>query len=412
MVSGTKEEATFPRKLRMGMVGGGRDAFIGAVHRRAAMLEGNVELVAGSFSSTPEKSKASGKDLLLTDNRVYGSYEEMIDKESKLPEGDRVDFVSVVTPNHMHYPVSKAFVEAGFNVACDKPLVHTVLQATDLVKAVKKHDVVFAVTYNYTGYPMVKQAKYLVSTGAIGKVQKVIVEYPQGWLLTRIETDGQKQASWRTDPKRSGASGCIGDIGSHCENLVSYITGLELESICADLTIFAQGRELDDDGNILLRFKDGAKGILTASQISPGEENNLRIRVWGTKAALEWHQEEPNYLCMRSNDGPEMIYKRGNGYLCAAAKANTRLPPGHPEAFFEAFGNIYRNFCDTIRAKKMGVTPSDIMLDFPTVEDGARGVFFISKAVESSASSEKWTPAAFSAPSRRGAKKARAASGG
>ncbi len=390
MVSGTSEVAFFPRKLRMGMVGGGRDAFIGAVHRRAATFDGNVELVAGCFSSTPEKSKASGKDLLLPDNRVYGTYQEMIAAESKLPEGERIDFVSVVTPNHMHYPVAKAFVEAGFHVACDKPMVHTMAQAQELIAAVQKAGVVFAVTYNYTGYPMVKQARYLVQSGALGKIQKVIVEYPQGWLLTRSELEGAKQAVWRTDPARSGVSGCIGDIGSHCENLMSYITGLELDSICADLTIFAQGRELDDDGNILLRFKGGAKGILTASQICPGQENTLRIRVWGTKAGLEWHQENPNYLYVRSNDGPEQIYKRGNGYLCDAAKDNSRIPSGHPEAFFEAFANIYKNFCDTIRAKKLGVAPTALQLDFPTVEEGARGVLFIHKAVESSASSEKW----------------------
>jgi predicted dehydrogenase len=395
MVSGKSEEAFFPRKLLMGMVGGGRDAFIGAVHRRAAMLEGMVEFVAGCLASTPEKSKASGRDLYLAEDRVYGTWQEMLEKESKLPEGERIDFVSIVTPNHLHYPIAKAFVEAGFNVACDKPLVHTVEQALDLVQAVKKHNVVFAVTYNYTGYPMVKQARYLVQSGALGKVQKVIVEYPQGWLLQRIETEGQKQAEWRTDPKRSGVSGCIGDIGSHCENLVSYITGLELEAICADLTIYAPGRQLDDDGNILLRFKGGAKGILTASQICPGQENSLRIRVWGTKAGLEWHQEEPNYLYVRSNDGPEQIYKRGNAYLCEAAKAGSRIPAGHPEAFIEAFANIYKNFTDTIRAKKLGIAPSEIMLDFPTVEDGARGVYFINKAVESSASSVKWTPMDF-----------------
>ncbi len=396
MVSGKNEEVFFPRKLRMGMVGGGRDAFIGAVHRRAAQLDGGVELVAGCFSSTPQKSKASGRDLYLPEDRVYGSYQEMVEAEGNLPDGERIDFVSVVTPNHVHYPVTKAFVEAGFHVACDKPLVHTVEQALDLVRAVKEHEVIFAVTYNYTGYPMVKQARYLVQSGALGVVRKVIVEYPQGWLATRIEADGQKQAVWRTDPKRSGVSGCIGDIGSHCENLVSYVTGLELESICADLTVFAPGRELDDDGNILLRFKGGARGILTASQICPGQENNLRIRVWGTKAGLEWHQEEPNYLYVRSNDGPEKIYKRGNDYLCQAAVAATRLPSGHPEAFFEAFANIYKNFADAIRAKILGIEPSDLMLDFPTVEDGARGVFFIHKAVESSASEAKWTLASFS----------------
>ncbi len=395
MVEGKNEQAVFPRKLKMGMVGGGRDAFIGAAHRRAAMLEGDVELVAGCFSSTPEKSKASGKDLYLPDNRVYGTYLEMIAEELKLPEGERIDFVSVVTPNHMHYPVAKAFVEAGFNVVCDKPMVHTVEQAMDLIKAVKKNDVLFAVTYNYTGYPMVKQAQHLVKSGALGTIQKVIVEYPQGWLVTRAELEGSKQAAWRTDPARSGASGCIGDIGSHCENLASYITGLELESMCAHLSTFAAGRELDDDGDILLRFKGGAKGILTASQICPGQENSLRIRVWGTKAGLEWIQEEPNYLLVRSNDGPEQTYRRGWGYNCDAAKAATRLPTGHPEAFFEAFANIYHNYCNTLRAKLMGVAPTEIDLDFPTVVDGARGVYFINKAVESNASDVKWTPAEF-----------------
>ncbi|MHB9031526.1 MAG: Gfo/Idh/MocA family protein [Anaerolineae bacterium] len=395
MVSGTKEDSFFPRKLKMGMVGGGRDAFIGAVHRRAAMLEGNVELVAGAFSSTAEKSKASGKDLLLADNRIYGSYQEMIAQELKLPVGERIDFVSVVTPNHMHYPVSKAFVEAGFNVACDKPMVHTVEQAEDLARAVRAHDVVFAVTYNYTGYPMVKQARWMVANGDLGKIQKVIVEYPQGWLLDRIEQTGSKQAEWRTDPARSGISGCIGDIGSHCENLVSYVTGLKLDSICADLTAFAPGRQLDDDGNILLRFQGGAKGILTASQICPGQENSLKLRVWGTKAGLEWFQEDPNYLHIRSNANPEQIYKRGNGYDSAIAAANSRIPSGHPEGFIEGFANVYRNFCDTIRCKLMGTEPTATMLDFPTVTDGARGVHFINKAVESSASTVKWLPAAY-----------------
>ncbi len=396
MVSGKSEEGFFPRKLRMGMVGGGRDAFIGAVHRRAATLDGKVELVAGAFSSTPEKSRASGRDLYVPDDRIYGSYQEMIAAESQLPDGDRIDFVSIVTPNHMHYPIAKAFVEAGFNVACDKPMVHTNEQAADLVRLVRERDVVFAVTYNYTGYPMVKEARHLVQTGEIGTVQKVIVEYPQGWLLTRIEEEGSKQASWRTDPARSGISGVIGDIGSHCENLVSYITGLELTEICADLSTFVPGRQLDDDGNILLRFKGGAKGILTASQICPGQENSLRIRVWGTKAGLEWSQEDPNYLFVRTNDAPECIYKRGNGYLSEAAAAGTRLPSGHPEAFIEAFANIYNNFADTIRARKLGIKPSDLVLDFPTVVDGARGVFFITKAVESNGSDQKWTRAEFS----------------
>ncbi len=393
MVSGKSEEAFFPRKLRMGMVGGGRDAFIGAAHRRAAMLEGSVELVAGAFSSTPEKSLASGRDLYVP--RVYGTWQEMIAGESALPEDERIDFVSVVTPNHMHYPVAKGFVEAGFNVACDKPMVHTMEQAADLVRLVREKDVVFLVTYNYSGYPMVKQARHLVQTGVLGTLRKVIVEYPQGWLSERVEIDGSKQAAWRTDPARSGISGCIGDIGSHCEQLMTYITGLELESICADLTTFAPGRLLDDNGDILLRFQGGARGILTASQIATGQENSLRIRVWGTKGGLEWVQEEPNFLYVIHADQPTQIYKPGNDYNCAVTKANHRLPAGHPEAFLEAFANLYRNFTDTIRAKILGIEPSDVMLDFPTVVDGARGVFFINKAVESAKSTAKWTPAVF-----------------
>ncbi len=395
MVSGKSERAFFPRKLRMGMVGGGRDAFIGAAHRRAAQLEGNVELVAGVFSSTPEKSRASGRDLYIPDDRVYGTWQEMIAKESALPEGDRIDFVSIVTPNHVHYPVAKGFVEAGFHVACDKPMVHTNEQAADLVRAVRARGVEFLVTYNYSGYPMVKQARTLVQTGALGTLRKVIVEYPQGWLGERVEITGSKQAAWRTDPARSGISGCIGDIGSHCEQLMSYITGLELESICADLTTFAPGRLLDDNGDVLLRFQGGARGILTTSQVSTGQENSLRIRVWGIKGGLEWVQEEPNFLTFIHGDQPTQVFKPGNGYDSPIAAANHRLPAGHPEAFIEAFANLYRNFCDTIRARALGIEPTDVMLDFPSVRDGARGVHFINKAVESANSSAKWTPAAF-----------------
>jgi len=396
MVSGKSEEAFFPRKLRMGMVGGGRDAFIGAVHRRAAQLEGAVELVAGAFSSTAEKSKASARDLYIAEDRAYGSWEEMVEKESALPEGERIDFVSIVTPNHMHYPVAKDFVEAGFHVACDKPMVNTVEQAEDLVRSVREKDVLFLVTYNYSGYPMVKQARCLVESGELGTIRKVIVEYPQGWLGERIEESGSKQAEWRTDPARSGVAGCMGDIGSHCEQLMHYITGLEVESICADLTTFAPGRPLDDNADMLIRFQGGARGILTTSQISTGQENSLRIRVWGTKGGLEWVQEEPNFLYVIHADRPTEIYKPGNPYVCAEAAANQRLPSGHPEAFIEAFANLYRNFTDAIRAKILGIEPSDIMLDYPRVEDGARGVAFIHKAVESSNSTEKWIPAAYS----------------
>lgn len=385
-------EERFPRKLRMGMVGGGRGAMIGAVHRRAAMLDGGVELVAGAFSSTPEKALESGRDLYVPEDRIYGSWQEMLEAESRMPAEKRLDFVSVVTPNHVHYPVSLAFAKAGFNVACDKPLCHTVEQGLDLVKAAKDSDIVFAVTYNYTGYPMVKQARKMVESGELGEIRKVIVEYPQGWLAERIEADGQKQAAWRTDPARSGIAGAIGDIGSHSENLMSYITGLELEAICADITTFVPGRPLDDDGNVLMRFTNGARGILQVSQVTVGEENGLKIRVWGTQAGIMWEQENPNYLHVVSNTGPEQIYKRGNGYVCEEAAAASRIPSGHPEGYFEAFGNIYKAFTDTIRARIQGGAADKFAGDFPGPKEGTRGVYFIHKVVESSASDVKWLP--------------------
>jgi len=393
MVSGKDETPVFDRKLRMGMVGGGRGAFIGGVHRRAATLDGNVELVAGALSSSPEKAIASAKDLYIPDERAYRSWEAMLEQESGLPEGNRIDFVSIVTPNHMHFPVAEAFVDAGFNVVCDKPMVHSSEQADELIAAVEKRGVVFAVTYNYTGYPMVKQARHLVQTGKLGEIRKVIVEYPQGWLGSKLEDTGNKQAAWRTDPKQAGIGGAIGDIGSHAENLVSTICGLELEEICADLTTFVSGRLLDDDANVLMHFTNGARGILTVSQVSTGQENNLSIRVWGTGGALEWHQEQPNYLAYTPADGPVQVMSRGSGYLCEAAQRATRLPTGHPEAFIEAFGNIYVNATDTMRAHLMGVEPTGLELDFPTVYDGARGVFFIEKVVESSQSDTKWLQA-------------------
>lgn len=392
MIKGKNEEAFFPRKLRMGMVGGGRDAFIGAVHRRAAMLEGGVELVAGAFSSTAEKSKASGRDLYVDDSRVYGSWQEMIQVESVKPEDERLDFVSVVAPNHVHYPVIMALVKAGFNVVTDKPLCHTVAQAEDIVQAVKDNGVVLAMTYNYTGYPMVKQARHMVQSGELGEIKKVEVAYPQGWLVTRVELTGQKQAAWRTDPERCGVTGAIGDLGSHAENLMTYITGLEISEICADLTIVVPGREIDDDGSMLLRFTNGAKGLLHASQICNGQENTLSIRVWGTKAALEWHQEKPMFLHIRSNDEPEKLYTPGNPWVCEAATEGTRLPAGHPEAYIEAFANVYKNFTDTLRARILGIDPSEDMLDFQTADNGLYTVRFLHKAVESSASDMKWIP--------------------
>lgn len=393
MVSGKEETKTLDRKLRMGMVGGGRDAFIGAVHRRAAMLDGGVELVAGCFSSTPEKSKASAQDLYVPEARVYGTWQEMVESESALPEDERIDFVSIVTPNHMHYPVAKAFVEASFHVVVDKPMVHSSEQANDLIDLVGKQGNVFAVTYNYTGYPMVKQARHMVREGKLGEIRKVIVEYPQGWLRTKIEDEGQKQAAWRTDPARSGIAGAIGDIGSHAENLAGTITGLEISEICADVTTFVPGRLLDDDGNVLIHYTNGARGILTVSQIATGQENNLSIRIWGTEGALTWHQEQPNYLSYTPGDGPVQVMARGNGYLCDAAQRATRLPTGHPEAFIEAFGNVYLNVTDTMRARLVGDVPADLVDDFPTVYDGAYGVYFIEKVIESGKSERKWTPA-------------------
>jgi predicted dehydrogenase len=392
MVSGKDETATFGRKLKMGMVGGGRDAFIGAVHRRAAMLDGAVELVAGAFSSTPEKSKLSARDLYVSEDRAYGTYQEMIEKERALPEGERIDFVSIVTPNHMHYPIAKAFVDAGFNVVLDKPMVHSSEQANSLIAAVEEQDAVFAVTYNYTGYPLVKQARQMVREGKLGEIRKVIVEYPQDWLRTKEEDTGQKQASWRTDPSRSGIAGSVGDIGSHAENLVSTITGLEIAEICADLTTFVPGRLLDDDANVLMHFTNGARGILSVSQVCTGQENNHKIRIWGTEGALEWIQEQPNYLTYWHAGDPVQVMARGHDYLCEAAKRATRLPTGHPEAFIEAFGNVYLNATDTIRAKIMGVEATELERDYPTVYDGARGVYFIEKVVESSKSNVKWLP--------------------
>ncbi len=382
-------------KLTYGMVGGGRDAFIGAVHRKAAALDGEIDFVAGALSSNPDKAKASGRGLGLADDRNYGTWEEMLEKESARPEGERIDFVSIVTPNHVHYPVARAFAEAGFNVVCDKPLVHTSEQANDLVKTVDDTGVVFAVTYNYTGYPMIRQARCMVQNGDLGALRKVIVEYNQGWLATRLEATGAKQADWRTDPARSGAAGAIGDIGSHAENLVATVTGLELSHICADLTTFVEGRQLDDDGNLLLRFEGGAKGVLIASQIEVGMENDLRLRVFGEKGSLSWYQENPNYLIHDTLDKPRQVLTRGSDYLCEAAKKASRLPTGHPEAFIEAFANVYLGAAEAMRAKKEGREPAG---DFPTVYDGARGIHFIEKTVQSAQSEQKWTEAKWRKP--------------
>lgn len=379
-----------PRKIRMGMIGGGRGAFIGAVHRMAAALDGQIELVCGAFSSDPERSKASGEDLYLPPERVYANYQEMIEQERALPEDERMDFVSIVTPNHVHFAPAKMALENGFHVVCDKPVTFNMEQAEELVYLVDQTGLLFALTHNYTGYPMVKQARAMVRNGELGKIRRVIVEYPQGWLSTRIEADDQKQASWRTDPKRSGAAGAMGDIGTHAENLAEYITGLQITEICADLTAFVPGRQLDDDGNILLRFNNGAKGILTASQIAAGEENDLNIRVYGEKGGLHWRQMEPNSLVTRWLDKPVQILRTGVGDLYPESLQAARIPPGHPEGYLEAFANIYRNVAHCLQARLEGREPDPLHLDFPTVQDGLRGMKFIDRVVASSKSDQKW----------------------
>ena len=380
------------RKIRMGMVGGGRDAFIGAVHRMAAGMDGVIELVCGAFSSTPEKSKASGKDLFLPDDRVYGTFQEMFEKESTLPEGERMDFVSIVTPNYMHFPVAKPALESGFHVVCDKPMTFDLAEAKELQKLVEKTGLLFCLTHNYTGYPMVKQAREMVRGGQLGKIRKVVVQYPQDWLSKLEEAGDNKQASWRTDPKRSGASCCVGDIGSHAENLVEYITGLEIEELCADLTTFVPGRKLEDDGNILIHYKGGARGVLISSQISTGEENGLRIRVYGEEGGLYWSQQEPNTLTAPRSGKPTEIYRTGGGfsYLTDRALDNTRLPAGHPEGYLEGFANLYRNFANALACRLEGVEPKPDYLDFPDATVGVTGMAFLATVVESGKSG-KWT---------------------
>jgi predicted dehydrogenase len=379
--------------LTFGMIGGGRDAFIGAVHRIAAQLDSQARFVAGALSSTPDKAIASGKDLGLASDRNYATWRDMLAGELKRPAGDRIDFVSIVTPNHVHYDPAKAFAEAGFHVVLDKPMVMNESQAADLVRTAARHDVVFAVTYNYTGYPMVKKAADLVRTGKLGAIRKVFVEYHQGWLATRLEASGQKQADWRTDPARAGA-GAVGDIGSHAENLVSTITGLHIQSLCADVSTFVEGRSIDDDAAVLLRFKEAhgqsARGVLTCSQVCVGEENALSIRVYGTEGALAWRQEHPNQLTYTPRGHPPLIYSRGGPEVGDHASHATRLPAGHPEGFYEAFANVYRGAIEAIRAKRESRDPAAGSLNFPTVEDGARGVRFIERVIESGRLGGTW----------------------
>lgn len=382
------------RKLRMGMVGGGPGAFIGEVHRKAARMDGKIEIVAGAFDIDPVKSKQMGEELNLDPSRVYSDFKEMLANEAALPADERIDLVAVTTPNNWHFPIAKAALEAGFNVMCEKPMTMTVKEAVELEKAVNESGKTFGLMHTYSGYPMVKLAKDLVKQGEIGKVRKVVVRYAQGWLAKAIEKDGQMQASWRTDPKQSGAAGCVGDIGTHAANLAEYITGAKITDICADLTSFVDGRLLDDDGNCLLKMENGIKGVLHCSQISIGEENGLKIWIYGTEGGLEWYQEHPNQLLVKPMDKPTEIWSRGNEYVNSkseAAARNSRVPAGHPEGYLESFANHYANFADTILAKEAGETPDAVMLDFPDVADGVDGMVFIEKVVESAKSDQKWT---------------------
>lgn len=379
------------RKLRMGMIGGGPDAFIGAVHRMAANLDGQIELVCGAFSSNAEKSKASGKSLYLNRNRSYSSYAEMIKRERELPEGERMDFVAIVTPNHVHFEPAKLALENGFHVIIDKPLTLTLAEAKQLKKIVDKTGLVLAVTHAYTGYPMVKEARQLVASGKFGKIRKVFVEYPQGWLTQPEEKSNNKQAVWRLDPKLAGLGGTTGDIGTHAANLAEYITGSNITELCSSLNSVVKGRVLDDDAAAFLKFDNDATGVLVATQVAAGVENNLSIKVYGEKGGLEWRQEEPNSLVVRSLDKPKETYRTGMGYLSDAAKKAARVPSGHPEGYLEAFANIYIAFAKAVNDYKPGKKISAAKYDFPDVEDGVRGMAFVEAMVKSSNSKQKWT---------------------
>jgi predicted dehydrogenase len=383
------------RKLRMGMIGGGPGAFIGGVHRIAAGMDGEIELVCGAFSSDPEKSKQAGETLNLSPQRIYGSYKEMIRTESSLPANERMDIVSIVTPNHVHFEPTKLALENGFHVILDKPLAFDLKEAKILQEIAKKSQLLFCLTHTYTGYPMVKEARQQVLSGKFGKIRKIYVDYPQGWLTNFLEAEdsthhSRKQATWRTDPAQSGIAGAMGDIGTHAFNLAEYVSGLTVTKLCADINTVVEGRKLDDDGTVLLKFDNGASGFLYATQVAAGEENNTRIRVYGEKGGIEWQQEDANSLKVKWVDKPTEIYRTGNLYLSSFAKHNTRVPSGHPEGYLEAFANLYRNFALCVKAKMSGTEPLPEWLDFPGVEDGVRGMTFVEKVIESGKSDEKW----------------------
>ena len=382
------------RKLRMGMVGGGKDALIGAIHRYAANMDGLIELSCGALSINPDIAVDSAKSLFIPEDRTYLTFDEMISKEKKLGDDRRMDFVTIVTPNFAHFAPAMMALDNGFHVVIEKPITFTLDEAKQLKKKAQETGLILCLTHTYSGYPMVKQAKAMVKDGALGKIRKVYVEYPQGWLSKLSEREGNAQAAWRTDPKKSGKSGCMGDIGTHAAHLAEYITGSRITELCADLNIMVAGRHLDDDGNVLLKFDNGAAGVLMASQVAAGEENALKIRVYGEKGGIEWAQHEPNTLIVKWLDQPMQILRAGANYtsvLSSFATSNCRTPGGHPEGYLEAFANIYKNFALTLSARIDGKEPKPENLDFPGVEDGIRGMAFIDNVVASSNSSEKWT---------------------
>jgi len=382
------------RKLKMGMIGGGKDAFIGAIHRIAANMDGQIELVCGALSINPEIAKDSGQSLFLAEDRIYLDYTDMIKKESSMPADKRIDFITVVTPNFAHFAPAMAALDNGFNVVIEKPITFTLDEAKQLKKRVDETGLLLCLTHTYSGYPLVKQARAMVQGGAFGKIRKIWVEYPQGWLSKLSEREGNAQAAWRTDPKKSGKSGCMGDIGTHAAHLAEYISGLKITHLCADLNIMVEGRALDDDGNVLLKFDNGAAGVLMASQVAAGEENALKIRIYGEKGSIEWAQHEPNTLLVKWLDQPTQVLRAGGNYgdrLSSFAVQNCRTPGGHPEGYLEAFGNIYRNFALTLSSKLSGKEATKEMLDFPRVEEGIRGMAFIENVVASGQSNKKWT---------------------